>query len=64
MLGSMKIIDAKVYLQHFGMPDGHLLKKNFLITAFAWCLPTSINLYKKKGFTEGEPAVYMEKEIK
>lgn len=33
-------------------------------TAFAWCLPTSIDLYKKKGFTEGDPAVYMEKEIK
>lgn len=31
--------------------------------AFAWCLPTSVNLYKKKGFTEGDPAIYMEKVI-
>jgi len=31
--------------------------------AFAWCLPTSVNLYKKKGFTEGDPAIYMEKII-
>ena len=31
--------------------------------AFAWCLPESVNLYRKKGFTEGDPAIYMEKDI-
>lgn len=32
-------------------------------TAYAWCLPTSLNTYRKKGFNEGEPAIYMEREV-
>ena len=36
--------------------------KNY--TAFAWCLPTSINLLRKKGFEEGETCIYMERKIK
>lgn len=28
---------------------------------YAWCLPDSVNLYRRRGFNEGAPAVYMEK---
>ena len=33
-------------------------------TAYAWALPMSINLLRKKGFNEGDTCVYMEKVIK
>lgn len=40
------------------------VKKNFNgWTAYAWALPMSINLLRKKEFTEGESCIYMEKEI-
>ena len=32
--------------------------------AYAWCLPMSLGLLRKKGFEEGETCIYMEKEIK
>ena len=45
-----------------GMLD--YVKENFKgYTAFAWCLPMSINLLRKKGFEEGETCVYMEKKV-
>ena len=31
--------------------------------AYAWALPMSINLLRKKGFEEGDTCVYMEKVI-
>lgn len=33
-------------------------------TAYAWALPMSVGLLRKKGFEEGESCVYMEKIIK
>ena len=33
-------------------------------TAYAWALPRSGGLLRKKGFTEGESCIYMEKTIK
>ena len=33
-------------------------------TAYAWALPMSVGLLRKKGFTEGESCIYMEKTIK
>jgi hypothetical protein len=40
------------------------VKKNFNgWTAYAWALPMSINLLRKKEFIEGESCIYMEKEI-
>jgi GNAT superfamily N-acetyltransferase len=40
------------------------VKKNFNgWTAYAWSLPMSINLLRKKGFDEGDTCVYMEKTI-
>jgi len=32
-------------------------------TAYAWCLPMSIGLLRKKGFTEGETCIYVEKKV-
>ena len=41
------------------------VKKNFEgYKAYAWALPMSINLLRKKGFDEGDTCVYMEKVIK
>lgn len=31
--------------------------------AYAWALPMSVNLLRKKGFDEGEACIYMEKSI-
>ena len=39
-------------------------KKFTNYTAYAWCLPMSVGLLRKKGFTEGDQKVYMEKTIK
>ena len=40
------------------------VKKHFKgYTAFAWCLPMSIDLLRKKGFEEGETCIYMEKKV-
>ena len=33
-------------------------------TAYTWALPMSVGLLRKKGFTEGESCIYMEKTIK
>ena len=32
-------------------------------TAYAWCLPMSIGLLRKKGFIEGETCIYVEKKV-
>ena len=41
------------------------VEKNFEgYKAYAWALPMSINLLRKKGFDEGDTCVYMEKVIK
>ena len=40
------------------------VQKNFEgYTAYAWCLPMSVGLLRKKGFNEGDKKVYMEKVI-
>ena len=33
-------------------------------TAYAWCLPPSLNTYRKKGFEDGRPAIYVERQVK
>jgi hypothetical protein len=41
------------------------VKENFKgYKAYAWSLPTSQHLLRKKGFEEGDTCIYMEKIIK
>lgn len=40
------------------------VKDNFKgYKAYAWCLPKSLPLLVEKGFTEGDTAVYVEREV-
>ena len=68
----VKFMDAWVHEEHrrkgiFTMlwdARWEYVKKHFDgYTAYAWALPMSVNLLRKKGFDEGEACIYMEKII-